>query len=114
MLNVLEYTQPSRRKIFISFDALIRNPLEQCARLCSFLDEQTGQVQGDSEAKIRKLANLVLAGERHFEEARSLAEVEQSTREQRALYDFLRVKTLHPGETYNTADMALYPGWREY
>jgi len=40
--------------------------------------------------------------------------MEQTTREQRALYNFLRVKTLYPDEAFNPDDFALYPGWREY
>ena len=38
----------------------------------------------------------------------------QATREQRALYDFLRVKIQYPNEAYNIDDFALYAGWREY
>ena len=114
MLKVLEHTQPSRRKIFIAFDQLIRSPLEQCARLCRFLDAQTGEQSHDEVGRLQKLAALVQAGERHYQETRSLAELAQSTREQRALYDLLRVKTLYPDEAYNQDDLALYPGWREY
>ena len=52
--------------------------------------------------------------ERHYEYQKSLAEMEQATREQRALYNFLRVKTSYPHEPFNADDFALYPGWREY
>jgi hypothetical protein len=40
--------------------------------------------------------------------------MEQATREQRALYNFLRVKIMYPDEAYQQDDFALYPGWREY
>jgi hypothetical protein len=40
--------------------------------------------------------------------------MEQATKEQRALYNFLRVKTLYPDEAFQRDDFALYPGWREY
>ncbi len=52
--------------------------------------------------------------QRHYHYEKSLAEMGQTTREQRALYDFLRVKTIHPDEAFNPDDFALYPGWREY
>jgi len=40
--------------------------------------------------------------------------MEQATREQRALYNFLRVKIMDPDEAYQQDDFALYPGWKEY
>jgi hypothetical protein len=39
--------------------------------------------------------------------------MEITSREQRALYNFLRVKVMYPNESFNPQDFALYPGWRE-
>jgi hypothetical protein len=44
----------------------------------------------------------------------SLVDMPQATREQRALFDFLRVKIQYPDESFNIDDFALYAGWREY
>ncbi|MFX7858392.1 hypothetical protein ABTK38_22095, partial [Acinetobacter baumannii] len=52
--------------------------------------------------------------ERHHQYGKALAEMEQSTREQRALYNFLRAKIRYPDEAFLEDDFALYPGWREY
>lgn len=114
MLNILSHTQDSRRKIFVSYDQLVQNPLQECSRLYYFLEEQTGIRSGDSEDRIRHLASLVEAGEHHFRTPRSLAKIKEATREQRALYDFLRVKTICPDESFVSDDFAMYPGWREY
>jgi hypothetical protein len=56
----------------------------------------------------------VEANQRHHRHGRSLAEMSQATREQRALYNFLRVKTLYADEPFQESDFALYPGWKEY
>lgn len=113
MLNLLQFTQPSARKIFISYDHLIRYPEKECERLCHFLDEQCSL--NDSPTKrLHHMIEQVTATERHFAHPKALAEVDTSTREQRALFDFLRVKTMYPNESYHSVDFALYPGWFEY
>ncbi len=113
MLNLLQFTQNSTRKIFISYDQLIQHPERECARLCQFLDEQCN-LDGDPTARIQHMTEQVTASGRHFTHPQALAEVETSTREQRALFDFLRVKTMYPNESYDPNDFALYPGWLEY
>lgn len=113
MLNLLQFTQNSARKIFISYDQLIQHPERECARLCRFLDEQCS-LDGDPSARVQHMAEQIAASGRHFAHPQALAEVETSTREQRALFDFLRVKTMYPNESYHPNDFALYPGWLEY
>jgi hypothetical protein len=113
MLNLLRFTQNSTRKILIAYDQLIENPEQECTRLCQFLDKQCG-VTGHAEERIQKMIEPVTAGGRHFQHSQSLAEVDTCTREQRALFNFLRVKTMYPNEAFNPDDFALYPGWLEY
>jgi hypothetical protein len=113
MLNLLRFTGSTPRKIFIAYDQLTQNPERECERLCRFLDEQCG-ADGDPSERIRRMTGQVTAGERHFNHPQSLAEVDTCAREQRALYDFLRVKTMYPHEAFNEDDFALYPGWLEY
>jgi hypothetical protein len=56
----------------------------------------------------------VAQGQRHYHYKKSLAEMVQVTRDQRALYNFLRVKTIYPDEPFIREDFELYPGWLEY
>jgi hypothetical protein len=114
LLNLISFTQGSKRKLFLSFDQLTQNPLAECVRLCHFLDEQCGKPAADAQQLTQTLASEVLSQERHFHEQRSLSEIGQATREQRALYDFLRVKITHSDEAFDQNDFSLYPGWREY
>lgn len=114
LLTTLAFTQHSRRKIFVAFDQLTASPLQESTRLCRFLDEQCGVQTADAGQRIQAMVSNVEASGRHFHETRSLAEFSRATREQRALYDFLRVKIMYPGEEFNKDDFALYPGWREY
>jgi hypothetical protein len=114
MLNVLLFTKNSHRKLFIAYDQLIQHPREECARLCHFLDEQCNVPLDGAEQKVAAMASRITANEHHYQYPRSLADLETVTRDQRALYNFLRVKTIYPEETFNQDDFALYPGWREY
>jgi hypothetical protein len=114
MLNILSFTKSSRRKLFMAFDQLIDQPVQESTRLCNFLDEQCGRQSVDKSHRIDVLASRVSPSEHHYHEPRSLAEIQQTTPEQRGLYNFLRVKTLYPNEAFDEHDFALYPGWREY
>lgn len=112
MLNILKYTQDSPRKIFISYDQLLLNPEAESKRLCNFLDRLCSITA--TSPRVSEMASLVQKGQRHFEVPSYLADLQVATAEQRALYNFLRVKTLYPHETYREEDFALYPGWMEY
>ena len=114
MLQVLSFTQHSKRKIFIAFDQLINNSLQECTRLSSFLDEDGEMGSEDSNKRIAGMLAHVAKNQQHQRYQIPLAEMPQATREQRALYDFLRVKIQYPDEACNINDFALYPGWREY
>jgi hypothetical protein len=114
MLNILSFTEGSPRKIFIAYDQLTNDPPGQCTRLSHFLDEQCDRSPNDAQQRIEAMIPQVERGQRHHVYGKALAEMEQSTREQRALYNFLRVKIMYPDEAFQKDDFALYPGWREY
>ena len=112
MLNVLRFTEESGRKLFIAYDQLIKDPQRECARLSQFLDAQYDN--NGNKAHLENMISQITASERHFHHPQALAQISTATREQRALFNFLRVKTMYPNEPFNSADFALYPGWLEY
>lgn len=114
MLNVLTFIQDSQRKHFIAFDQLLIDSQRACTRLCQFLDEQCSVSPSDAEQRIHSMTSQISTDKHHFQHPQSLSEIETSTREQRSLYNFLRVKTMYPDETFSQEDFALYPGWQEY
>jgi hypothetical protein len=114
MLNVLTYTEESQRKIFLAYDQLLQNPQRECTRLCQFLDEQCEVSTKDAEQRIERMTAQISAKQHHFQHPKALAKVKVTTKEQRALYNFLRVKTIYPEESFINDDFALYPGWMEY
>lgn len=114
MLNVLNFTQSNPKKIFIAYDQLVQNPQYECKRLCNFLDEHCGMDQTTKDQRVQAMTSQIVVGQRHYQTPASLADLEIATAEQRALYNFMRVKTLSPNETFNANDFALYPGWLEY
>ena len=114
MLNTLLYTHKSARKFFIAYDQLVQNPQQECERLCCFLDTQCGISHENASERIKLMTEQISASQHHYQHPNSLADTETATREQRALYNFLRVKTIYPDETFNKDDFALYPGWLEY
>lgn len=111
MLNILAATQSAPRKIFIAYDQLLQHPQRECGRLSEFLNSHCDL---DDDSHIEAMTSLIESGKHHFHAPASLADLEPVTTEQRALYNFLRVKTIHPDESYRESDFALYPGWLEY
>lgn len=114
MLNVVAFTENSQRKVFIAYDQLLQNPERECARLGRFLDKQCGVSPEASSQRVEQMTAQISAKQHHFQHPKALAKIKVTTREQRALYNFLRVKTLYPEEPFISDDFALYPGWMEY
>lgn len=114
MLNVLAFTNPSRRKIFIAYDQLLRNPARECGRLCDFLNQHCQVSPPNVSSTIYEMAAQVTSKQYHFQYPKPLSDVEVTTKEQRALFNFLRLKTIYPDESFNRDDFAIYPGWKEY
>lgn len=114
MLNVLTYTQNGPNKIFLAYDQLIKDPDKECSRLAQFLDLQCSLPRESSEQRENRMRSAIAENQRHYDYKKSLAEIEQATKEQRALYNFLRVKTMYPEEAFKREDFELYPGWQEF
>jgi len=114
MLNVVAFTEDNQRKMFIAYDRLLQNPQRECTRLCHFLDKQCGVSPEDAIQRIERMAAQISAKQYHFQYPNALARVKVTTKEQRSLYNYLRVKTMYPDEPFIEGDFALYPGWMEY
>lgn len=114
MLNVLTFTAESSCKLFVAYDQLIRNPQQECRRLSTFLDTHCEILPEESDQRLNQMTEQITAKQHHFQFPKALSEVEVSTREQRALFNFLRLKTIYPDEAFIKDDFAIYPGWREY
>lgn len=114
MLNVIAFTENSQRKIFIAYDQLLQNPDRECTRLGQFLDKQCEIPPKDADQRVEGMTAQISTGQYHFQHPKALAKIKVTTREQRALYNFLRIKTMYPEEPFIQDDFALYPGWMEY
>ncbi len=114
MLNVVAFTEQSQRKIFIAYDQLLQHPERECTRLCQFLDEQCKVPSRGASQRVKRMKAQISTKQHHFQHPKALARIKVTTREQRALYNFLRVKTMYPDEPFISDDFALYPGWMEY
>ena len=114
MLNLLVFTEKSRRKFFLAYDQLVSNPKDECEHLCQFLDKECNIDPGNVNQRINDMTANIVEEQHHFQYTKSLAEVETTTKEQRALFNFLRVKTIYPHESCNYDDFSIYPGWMEY
>jgi len=114
MLNILNFTEKSHRKLFVAYDQLLKDPQKECTRLGDFLDLHCDVLSENKIQRVAKMSEQITAKQYHFQYPKALAEVKVTTREQRALFNFLRLKTMYPDEVFNNDDFAIYPGWMEY
>ena len=110
MLSVLAQTESAKRKLFVSYEALMRQPLKQARRLQRFLDGAPSSV---SDPTVQKMAEAVDPDLWRNRCERSLASFDEATPAQLALYDFLLTKVSDP----NAPMLSDYPMpdlWRSY
>jgi hypothetical protein len=109
MLMVLRATDDVSSKIFVEYEALVREPLTQTRRLATFLDEHRGGARSN-ERSIRAMADAVDPSFWRNRGDRCLSEVAEATTEQQRLYDFLRDKIVEPAKEFADA-YPMPPGW---
>jgi hypothetical protein len=115
MLCILEAAEKSRSVLYIPYDKLMRSPVEQCERLCAFLDAECGigGIAGIDRDKLRRMIECVNP-QLYRNRATAFSDVPQATPEQKALYDYLLRKVDDPAEPYDPARYPMNGWWREY
>lgn len=113
MLSVLGATADAPHKLFLSYEALLRDPQQGVARLCAALDEYAGLSGG---AEQRQTAMLEAVNQRlHRNRSETpFAQEPLATREQKRLYSYLLDKIADPDLPFDPEDFPIFPGWHEY
>ena len=113
MLQCLRHTEDSKKKIFIKYEKLIQSPLEECTRLCAFLNSSSGCEGSDPDVP-KKMAAAVKVGLRHNTIRLPFSEDPQASVQQKILDDILSERAEDRAGPFEQAKLALYPGWKEY
>jgi hypothetical protein len=108
MHDILTGTEGVSRKIFISYEDLLRAPREECRRLSAFLDEEGRTLGGEDRSE--RMAAIVRPELQNHKSSRPFEEVEEATRSQKDLYEFLLAKRENPEAPYVAARYPIYPG----
>jgi hypothetical protein len=112
MLETLRHVDLAQRKIFISYEEMLRDPATQSRRLAGFLDDQYG-VRSDPSTLFsmqEPIDSKLWRNKSHV----SFSEVPEATTEQKALYELLKARASGEEVELDPARFPLYPGWREY
>lgn len=113
MMSILTHTEDSADKLFVEYEEVIKNPVEECKRLLLFISNN----QEDDEALERKVdavAEAVRPDLRRNKSGTSFFDLQQATAAQKSLYRFLKSKLNNPAESFNPDEFVEYSGWREY
>jgi hypothetical protein len=112
ILMALRATNDVASKIFVEYEALVREPVAQARRLAAFLDEHCGGAPSAAQS-IRAMAERVNPAWWCHHSDRSLSEIAEATTAQRRLYEFVRSKVREPGKAF-VDEYPMLPGWWEF
>lgn len=115
MSAILKDTEAAQNILFVEYEKLIENPIQQCERLYLFLTRSFDVcIKASGQQIIENMAQAIAPELRHNSAGFSLSSAPQATEGQQALYDFLKRKIEHPVEHTDCAAFPIYAGWREY
>jgi hypothetical protein len=112
ILMVLRATEDVASKIFVEYEALVREPLAQAHRLAAFLDAHCGGLPS-AEQSIRAMAERVNPGWWRNRSDHTLSKIAEATPAQQRLYEFVRSKIQEPGKAF-VDEYPMPPGWWEF
>jgi hypothetical protein len=113
MSAILKGTETAQNILFVEYEKLIENPIQQCERLYDFLT-QAHSIIANRQLTIENMVRTIIPELRHNSTASLFSVTPQATDEQKALYDILKRKTENPIERVDHTIFTIYPGWREY
>jgi len=113
MLAIFKGAETAQNIIFIEYEKLIENPIQQCERLYLFLT-RSSNIEQSGRQTIENMAQAIAPELRHNNTNSPLSNIPQATEGQKYLYDFLKRKAENSVERINQTAFQIYPGWREY
>lgn len=111
MLSILRHTDGSSR-LFVPYEGLVQDPAGQSARICAFLDAETGRDDGGS-GRVEAMAQAVDRSLWRNKSETDFSQAEIATPEQKALYGLMRRKVADPDAPFDAGSYPMYAGWRE-
>jgi hypothetical protein len=115
LTSVLQFLEarPEAPVLFLSYEALLRDPRGQCERLGRFLDHEFGFTEGAGE-RLEAMAAGVDPGLWRNRDDRSFLALPEVSEEQKALFQLLLARTEDRQEPFEAAGFPLPSGAREY
>jgi len=113
MLAILEGTETARNRLFIEYERLVENPVEQCEHLHLFLN-RFYKAEVSKRQIIENLVQTIVPELRHNNSNSLFLSVPQATEDQKALDDFLRGMVEKQIGDFSQTKFSIYSGWREH
>jgi hypothetical protein len=114
MISVVEELKRARSKLLVSYEALLSSPVEQCARICRFLEAEIGSADGESAGRVQRMARVVDPDLWRSTSSVPFSEVPESSPEQRALYAYLCSRLDGDLGDFDPLQYPFPACWREY
>lgn len=115
MTAILKGTDTHPRRIFVQYGRILAQPLDECRRLCDFLDEHCALGDGQPpERRVESMLRAVNPNLRSYASAGAFFSSPEVTEGQKNLYRYLRSRALSQDEPIDPGVFDIYPGWRDY
>ena len=113
MSLILQYTEDTKSKVFISFEELVTDPRREAHRLERYLNSECakGEPEDLNCAAVSEAVRLELW---HNRSQIPFDEVAEATTELKELYSFVTRKIADPSEQFHVEKYPMQPGWREF
>jgi hypothetical protein len=114
MLEILEHTEKGiTPTLFVSYEELMRSPVEQCRRLWAFLNAQTG-IEDEEGERLEAMFEAINPGLWRNKKEISFYDVPEASGEQKELFRYLQGKTRDKSEPFDPSRYPMPPCAREY
>lgn len=116
MISIIEVLKSARSKMLVSYEALVASPVEQCARICRFLDAETGVDRSEDEnaEMVERMAQAVNPNLWRNAPEQPLASVPEASPEQKALFTYLSERLDGDLDDFDPSCYPFPACWREY
>jgi hypothetical protein len=115
MTSILRHAAAVPQRIFVQYERLLSTPVDECTRLCNFLEEHS-EPDGTSPISqhAQSMLEVVTPGLRSHASNGKFLSASEATGGQKSLYRYLQSRAQDQDELLDPKAFEIYPGWRDY
>jgi len=111
----LRFTANTPQRLFVQYERLLFGPVEQCRRLCGFLERRCGPDPAlDGEQRVDAMLPVVNPSLRSNARGCSFLSARDASAEQKSLYRYMQALAMDQAAIFEPSAFEMFAGWRDY